>query len=284
MRLRSLGSLALCAALAGCGFFNDSPFYQNDGPPSDHVVNDTGAVNAQGAIPRVEPFFKASLKPYTVMGERYVPVTTDTKIVQTGVASWYGKQFHGNKTSTGETYDMYAMSAAHTTMPLPSYARVTNLENGKSIIVRVNDRGPFLHSRIIDLSYAAAKALGYVDKGTAKVRVERLTFAEIRGEGGSTVSAKPVPTPSAPVITTEGNGRGWGVQIGAFGDLENARAYASHAEAVLASRGEAQTVRVVADGSRWRVIVAKDLTEKSARALAASVKSLLGTDAFIIRR
>ena len=281
MRLRSLGALALCFALAGCGLFNDSHFYQNDGPPANHATAD---VNTEGAVPRVEPFYKPSLKPYTVMGTRYTPVTEDVKIVQTGVASWYGKQFHGNKTSTGETYDMYEMSAAHPTMPLPSYARVTNLSNGKSLIVRVNDRGPFLHSRVIDLSYAAAKALGYVDKGTTQVRIERLTFAEIRGEGGSTVTTPTVPTPSAPILTTDASGAGWGVQIGAFNDFENAKAYASHAEAVLAGRGEAQNVRVVADGSRWRVVVSKNLTQTSARSLAATVRSLLGTDAFIIRK
>ena len=98
---------------------------------------------------------------------------------QTGIASWYGKQFHGNKTAIGETYNMHAMSAAHPTMPLPSYARITNLENGRSVIVRVNDRGPFLYNRVMDLSYAAATALDYANKGTARVRVERLTNQEI---------------------------------------------------------------------------------------------------------
>ena len=106
-------------------------------------------------------------------------MTGDKPLTQVGYGSWYGKQFHGKKTSTGEIYNMYEMSAAHTTMELPSYARVTNLENGKSVIVRVNDRGPFLHSRVIDLSYAAATKLGYAGKGTARVRVERITRAQI---------------------------------------------------------------------------------------------------------
>ena len=109
------------------------------------------------------------------MGKRYYPMSGDHTYSQTGVASWYGKQFHGRKTAIGERYDMFAMTAAHPTMELPSYARVTNLSNGKSVIVRVNDRGPFLGDRIIDMSYAAAVKLGYHKAGTARVKVERIT-------------------------------------------------------------------------------------------------------------
>ena len=151
-----------------------SKYYQHDGPPSSSTELDT-----TNATPRVEHFYPASLRPYTVMGQRYVPVTSDVKMNQTGIASWYGKQFHGNKTAIGEKYNMHAMSAAHPTMPLPSYARVTNLENGRSVVVRVNDRGPFLYNRVMDLSYAAATALDYANKGTARVKVERLTNQEI---------------------------------------------------------------------------------------------------------
>lgn len=136
-------------------------------------------MSTKDAVPRVEKPVAAANRPYKVMGKRYVPQTGDKTLVQTGYASWYGKQFHGKKTSIGERYNMYEMTAAHTTMELPSYARVTNLENGRSVIVRVNDRGPFLHSRVIDLSYAAAHKLGYVNKGTARVRVERITRKQI---------------------------------------------------------------------------------------------------------
>lgn len=136
-------------------------------------------MSTKDAVPKVEKPVAAANRPYKVMGKRYVPQTGDKTLVQTGYASWYGKQFHGKKTSIGERYNMYEMTAAHTTMELPSYARVTNLENGRSVIVRVNDRGPFLHSRIIDLSYAAAHKLGYVNKGTARVRVERITRKQI---------------------------------------------------------------------------------------------------------
>ena len=149
-------------------------FYQHDGPP------DTNQGDGADAVPRVEPFKEGTLKPYQVLGKTYTPITEDIPFSQTGMGSWYGKQFHGKRTATGETYDMFAMTAAHPTLPLPSYAEVTNLENGRHVIVRVNDRGPFLNSRVIDLSFGAARRLGYHNKGTARVRVRRLTFSEIR--------------------------------------------------------------------------------------------------------
>ena len=112
--------------------------------------------------------------PYKVAGVWYYPLETGENYNRTGVASWYGAKFHGKKTANGERYDMHAMTAAHTTLPMPSRVRVTNLDNGRSIIVRVNDRGPFVKDRIIDLSRAAAEALGYLQQGTARVRVQTL--------------------------------------------------------------------------------------------------------------
>ena len=135
-----MNKICLAAATAAAFLLSacstGSKYYQHDGPPSSSAELDTSS-----ATPRVEHFYPASLRPYTVMGQRYVPVTSDVKMDQTGIASWYGKQFHGNKTAIGETYNMHTMSAAHPTMPLPSYARITNLENGRSVIVRVNDLG-----------------------------------------------------------------------------------------------------------------------------------------------
>ena len=171
--LSILAGAAALLTLSGCS--TNSRYYGNDGPPT--VFTGSGT---ESAVPKVEPFRAAANRPYTVLGSSYTPMTTDAPLRQRGVASWYGKQFHGNKTSIGEIYDMYQPTAAHPTMPLPSYARVTNLSNGRSIIVRVNDRGPFLHNRIIDLSYAAAKTLGYSSAGTANVEVRRLTWDEIR--------------------------------------------------------------------------------------------------------
>ena len=110
--------------------------------------------------------------PYTVMGKTYYPIRDSRRYLATGTASWYGTKFHGQATANGEAYDLYGMTAAHKTLPLPSYVRVTNLDNGKTVILRVNDRGPFYSDRIIDLSFAAAKKLGYAESGTARVKVE----------------------------------------------------------------------------------------------------------------
>lgn len=130
------------------------------------------------AVPRPEPFRRYGNKsPYTVFGKQYHVLPSAEGYVATGTASWYGTKFHGNLTSNGERYDINAMTAAHKTLPIPCYARITNLENGKTTVVRINDRGPFHGDRIIDLSYAAATKLGYVDKGTAKVKIETITFA-----------------------------------------------------------------------------------------------------------
>ncbi|HSX71041.1 MAG TPA: septal ring lytic transglycosylase RlpA family protein [Pseudomonas sp.] len=114
--------------------------------------------------------FKAN--PYTVLGKTYYPIRDSRRYQATGTASWYGTKFHGQATANGEAYDLYGMTAAHKTLPLPSYVRVTNLDNGKTVILRVNDRGPFYSDRIIDLSFAAAKKLGYAESGTARVKVE----------------------------------------------------------------------------------------------------------------
>ncbi|MBU3023036.1 septal ring lytic transglycosylase RlpA family protein [Aestuariibacter sp. A3R04] len=130
------------------------------------------------AQPRYEPYREWNSRPYEVLGKRYFPLQTGKGFEQVGLASWYGQKFHGHLTSNGETYDMFAMTAAHKTLPLPSFVRVTNLSNNKSVIVRVNDRGPFHSNRIIDLSYAAAKKLDYQQHGTAKVKLEVIHFDE----------------------------------------------------------------------------------------------------------
>lgn len=151
-------------------------YYQDDGPgdaPPD------GLHDIPDAEPKVEPYTRRGNRPYVVFGKSYTPFTDGRPFRQRGIGSWYGKKFHGQKTSSGEIYDMYKMTAAHPTLPLPSYARVTNVSNGKQVIVRVNDRGPFHSSRIIDLSYTAALKLGYIAKGSAELEVERLLPDEI---------------------------------------------------------------------------------------------------------
>lgn len=129
-------------------------------------------INFTDAKPKYEPYYAPSLRPYKVLGKRYFPLTTGKGYQAEGRASWYGKKFHGHLTANGERYNMYALSAAHKTLPLPSYVKVTNLDNGRSAVVRVNDRGPFHDKRLIDLSYAAALKLGYLQQGVANVALE----------------------------------------------------------------------------------------------------------------
>ncbi len=146
-------------------------YYGGDGPPVQSVDLD----KIPNAVPRREPRSRYGNHTYKVFGKRYVPMKSAKGFRQKGIASWYGKKFHGRRTSSGETYDMFKMTAAHPTLPLPTYVRVTNLDTKKQIIVKVNDRGPFLHGRIIDLSYAAAHKLGIARKGTGRVHILALT-------------------------------------------------------------------------------------------------------------
>lgn len=125
-------------------------------------------------VPQAEPLSRGGNNPYNIFGIDYLPVSHLTQHEEVGIASWYGNKFHGHFTSNGETYNMFAMSAAHKTLPLPSYVRVTNLDNQKSAIVRVNDRGPFHQDRVIDLSYSAAHKIGMLQRGTARVKLELL--------------------------------------------------------------------------------------------------------------
>ncbi len=165
-------ALGLVALLAGC---SAPPL--RDGAGANPPPN---LVQTPDAVPRIEPLrVGGPNKPYTVLGQTYVPMTADLPLRETGGASWYGIKFQGRPTASGEPYDMYAMTAAHRTMPIPSYARVRNPANGREVIVRINDRGPFAPGRVIDLSYVAALKLGVL-RGVAPVEVQRLTFADIR--------------------------------------------------------------------------------------------------------
>lgn len=170
--------IILAALAAGCSSTrNNTPGsgprfadIQDSGPDRDIDVT-----NLPDAIPRNELVrIAGNITPYRVLGKTYHVNFETEGFVETGYASWYGKKFHGRKTSNGEIYDMFAMTAAHKNLPIPSYVTVTNLENNRKVVVRVNDRGPFHDGRIIDLSYAAAKKLGFHEQGTAKVRVEYL--------------------------------------------------------------------------------------------------------------
>ncbi|WP_299536929.1 septal ring lytic transglycosylase RlpA family protein [uncultured Herbaspirillum sp.] len=201
---------ALPAAGSGRG-----GYYKDDGP-GDHIPD--GLLDVADAEPQVEPISKAASRPYKVFGKTYVPITDENQpFIQRGIGSWYGKKFHGQKTSSGELYDMYKMTAAHPTLPIPSYARVTNLKTGKQVIVRINDRGPFHSNRIIDLSYTAALKLGYLGSGSSELEVERILpeeaqrMADARRNGGGTRLAAADPINRV----ADGGAAGQGVSTGA---------------------------------------------------------------------
>ena len=193
----AIAALAMGLLLAGCGTTpKPAPGSPRPAPSADRdgVGTDVPAdlASLPDAEPRIEPIRPGGAnKPYSVLGRDYVPITRDGAFSERGLASWYGKKFHGRRTANGETYDMYAMTAAHPTLPLPSYARIRNPANGREVIVRINDRGPFHAGRIVDLSYAAALRLDLL-RGVAPVELDRLTFDEIRagtwrrGDGDAT--------------------------------------------------------------------------------------------------
>ena len=219
---RALALLALAVVLAACGTAPKQPsggYYLDDGPPEK--LPETLGQEPEVAV-KDEPFHKFANRPYTVFGQTYVPVVNKQRTRERGLASWYGKKFHGQKTASGEVYDMFALTAAHKTMPIPSYARVTNVKNGKSVVVRINDRGPFHPGRVIDLSYAAAARIGIVQSGSALVEVERL----LAGDVAEQMAAAPEPaqaTVQTPVVERDASGM-W-LQVGAFASPEAAELF-----------------------------------------------------------
>ena len=223
---KPLSVLVAALLLCSCGY---TPSLSSQKPDSAGRAVNTNAIG--NAVPKVEPITRAGNKsPYKVFGKTYFLLPTSIGYKESGIASWYGTKFHGRKTANGETYNMYGMTAAHKSLPIPSYVRVTNIENRRSIIVRVNDRGPFHGPRIIDLSYVGAIKLGFAEQGTAKVLVEA-----IDPSGGETnlvaaptavskkviveaVSATSVDTVPMLVITP-----GSYLQVGAFDNAASAQ-------------------------------------------------------------
>jgi rare lipoprotein A len=164
-------------------------YYLDDGP-GDNPPADLDTI--PDAVPQAEPLHRATMKPYVVLGQTFTPMTELQPYKARGVATWYGRRYHGKSTSNGETYDMYGMSAAHPILPIPSYARVTNVANGRSVVVRINDRGPFLENRLIDLSYTAAHRIGVLAGGSAVVEVEAI-LPDASGPASTMIAAAPRP-------------------------------------------------------------------------------------------
>ena len=262
-------ALVLAAALvAGCGSAprkDDRPgptsqkggYYMDDGPGEKAPPNMEAIADA---VPRNEPLNRFANRPYKQFDREYVPLTSVQAFHQRGLASWYGRRYHGQKTSIGETYDMYAMSAAHPTLPIPSYARVTHVRNGKSVVVRINDRGPFLGGRIIDLSYAAAYRLGYVQAGSAEVEVEAIIPGESR----------------------QAKSEGVYVQLGAFSSRENAESLRTRLAREMDSLRE--SAQVLMSGNLWRLQVGPYRSQEDARPVAERIERLLDLKALLVVR
>ncbi len=289
-------------------------YYLDDGPGDDTPEDLESTVDP---IPVVEPFSRSGNKPYKVFGKTYTPITDlETPFKQRGMASWYGKKFHGHKTSSGELYDMYKMTAAHPTLPIPSYARVTNLATNKQIIVRINDRGPFHAGRIIDLSYTAALKLGYLGKGSSMMEVERLLpediakMAENRENQANVVSTDVVAAgaaslPAQPqarqaqnsldaliaaqedkpierIAPAPGAAAGFYIQLGAY-------AIRANAEAVMARLRPRQETRlpdfdIVEQGSLYRLLSGPFATRAQAAAILAESGELVIAKALVVQR
>lgn len=229
------------------------------------------------AVPVYQAPVRAGNKsPYTVWGKRYTVLDSNDGYVARGTASWYGEKFHGHKTSNGETFDMYQMSAAHKSLRIPGFARVTNLENGRSVIVRVNDRGPFHGDRLIDLSYAAAKKLGYQSRGTARVEVAAITVKpdgsmflagqpfNLNGQPAKARPAQSVPSEPRAVAANDGQAGGLFVQLGSFGSRDPAEKLQDRARSVLSNPVRVRAVDT-ASGRFHRVQVGPFQDEGSAR-------------------
>jgi len=271
-------------------------YYKDDGP-GDDIPENLDAI--PDAVPRAEPLHNFANRPYVVLGKSYVPETSVKPFKQHGVASWYGKKFHGQKTSIGETYDMFSMTAAHPTLAIPSYVRVTNPGTGKSVVVRVIDRGPFHADRIIDLSYAAAYRLGYVNVGSTAVEVE----AVLPGDSSPTAFALAKPTALAPkpaaavaeqdeieLLATRlaaadaasspsaaqpaTSQRGVFLQLCAFSNAENAESLRSHLSRELDWLNEA--IQINAGGGVQRVQLGPYVSRADAEKVAEKIRLALG--------
>jgi rare lipoprotein A len=316
------GAMAVCLmVLSGCGVFGgkrDSSrapdartapaapvtkgggYYLDDGPGANAPAN---LDSVPDAVPRVEPLHRGALRPYTVMGRNYVPMTTVAPYRARGVASWYGRRYHGKQTSSGEIYDMYGMTAAHTTLPLPSYVRVTNVANGRSVVVRVNDRGPFIDSRLIDLSYTAAYKLGVLAGGSALVEVEAIipgapapVSAPALAGAPPPVSPTPPASPAPPVITTvppsdvlperqipvATAGGGIYLQLAAFSARDNADAYAGRLRAE--QPWLAPQLQVYASDGLFRIHAGPFVHQNDARQAADRISQAMGIKPMVLAR
>ena len=281
MNLRLALALLAVLGLAACAGAPTRPgegatrggYYKDDGP-GERMPDPAKLADAQ---PRREPLMRGANQPYDVFGKHYVPFTELRSFTQRGVASWYGRRFQGQKTSSGEPYDMYAMTAAHPLLPIPSYARVINLSNGKSVVVRVNDRGPFHSNRIIDLSYAAAYKLGYAAAGSTTVEVQSIIPGE---QPVRTASQQPASAAADPVVAAEPSGVY--LQLGAFSARDSAESYRAAVYRRLAWLTD--QIYVLASGSLYKLHLGPYASEAHASAIAARIETEMNLKPVLVVR
>jgi rare lipoprotein A len=253
-------------------------YYKDDGP-GEHPPDNLDAL--PDAVPKLEPLNRFANRPYSVFGVDYVPATSLRSYRERGLASWYGRKFHNQKTATGEVYDMYAMTAAHPTLPLPSYARVTSLASGKSVVVRVNDRGPFHPGRVIDLSYAAAYRIGIAQRGSGEVEVESV----LPGDAPVTAAAVPLEPVAASEASAAGpmpvgqEVGGYIIQLGAFANNANAQTFVAHLANQIATLGVEAKVRET--GGLYRVVVGPYPTRDEAKRTGDRLRDALGLETMV---
>jgi len=275
MNLRAVLALLVVLGLAACAGSPTRPggYYKDDGP-GERTLDPAKLADAQ---PRREPLMRGANQPYDVFGKHFVPFTELRPFTQRGLASWYGKRFQGQKTSSGEPYDMYAMTAAHPLLPIPSYARVTNLANGRSVVVRINDRGPFHSNRIVDLSYAAAYKLGYATAGSTTVEVQSII------PGAPLVQAASVqPEPAAADPAAAAEASGVYLQLGAFSARDSAESYRAAIYRRLAWLTD--QIHVLASGSLYKLHLGPYPSEADASAIAARIQTEMNLKpVFVVR-
>lgn len=293
MNMKNIVILVVLLLLAGCGSVATKPeapapkaekkeavksepakstkgggYYLDDGPGDNPPAN---LDEIPDATPKYEPLQNRFNRPYVALGENYTPMAEHLPYKARGLASWYGKRYHGRKTSTGEVYDMYGMTAAHTTLPIPSYARVTNPANGKSVVVRVNDRGPFHKERLIDLSYAAAHRLGIIGNGSGMVEVEAI---DTRPPEQATIQKVP-EVPQEKSVATAGSY----VQAGAFRSRENAEQLSER----IRQNGlaESETIESWYNNGIYRVRLGPYASRDEAERSASRIRKSLGISTLV---
>ncbi|MDH4062239.1 MAG: septal ring lytic transglycosylase RlpA family protein [Aquincola sp.] len=305
--LRPLAVFALVMLLASCASREPArPLPGLDGPQERPPPD---LLQVPDALPQLEPIREGGPnKPYELFGQTYTPLRAEAAYAEKGLASWYGRKFHGRQTSSGERYNMYAMTAAHKTLPIPSYVRVTNPANGRSVIVRVNDRGPFVKGRIIDLSYTAALKLDLL-RGVAPVVVERITPEAIRtgewdaankpavvvdnddgppdpvprppgaaGAGEARASAPPATASRPPAVA----GRGFWLQLGAY--REHAGALQLQQQAAESVEGLSPLLAVFSDSTLHRVQAGPFATREEAMRAGDRVREQMLLTPLVIER